>query len=326
MDDRRLNTLRLKNGSLMKRSLHFAGIFLALSLMMVLACNPKQQVDTPANAPGIEDAANAEISGIYEQSVRLSDGRYEGKRSGEGSASRPTIRLVRDISTAGDLDGDDSDETAVLLIEDSGGSGSFLYLAILARRGGAIENRSTELVGDRVQVRSLKIAGRELIMDVVQHAPGDAMCCPMQKARRKWTLDGDDLLEGPSEISGKLSLADLAVGEWALSGFGRNEPYSGDPPVSLVFEDGRISGFSGCNRYFGQISEPGSGSIDIVELGMTRMTCPEEVNDIENRYLAALEGATGYRFIFGRLALDCKTENGSTTLVFVAVANAVSGD
>jgi len=300
----------------MKQSIQMAGIFFPLVLIMVIACDSGQQTGEQGAVPGIEDALNAEFEGIYDLPVRLAEGFYEGKPFSEGNTSRPTVRLVRDIIAKGDMNGDGKDETVVLLLEDSGGSGSFLYIAVLVRRSDMIENRGTILAGDRVQVRNMRIAGGRLIMDMVQHGPGDAMCCPTQKARRSWTLAGNDLVEGTPEISGKLSLDDLRGGGWMLKQIGTDKPYSGDPPVSLVFEDGRISGSGGCNTYFGEVKEYAPGTIEIPGLGMTRMTCPDYVMDIENRYLEALSGASGYGFIAGRLALSCQTEYGPVTLVF----------
>ncbi len=317
-----VHKVNIREGMLMKAA---AGT-ISVIIIIALAIGPSCTSDEPGPAPTLVEAGEAEYYDIYDSCIRLMEGSYKGKPFAEGSASRPTVVLVRDIFAVGDLDGDGSDEKVVLIVEDSGGTGSFLYVAVLSRRGGKIRNRDTALAGDRIQVRDLRIAGGEIVINVVQHGPEDAMCCPTQKARRIWKLEKNDLVEGPAEVTGTLSLADLAGGEWTLRQFGADKPYSGDPPVSLVFEDGRISGFSGCNRYFGEVREQAPGTIEIPGLGMTRMTCPDEVNDIENRYLAALEGAIGYRFIYGRLALNCKTENGSTTLVFEAVADAVAGD
>jgi len=297
-------------------------VMLAASLAVGSSCTS----DKTGPAPTLMEAGEAEYSGIYDSPVRLIEGFYEGEPFAEGSESRPTVRLFPDIIAKGDIDGDGGDEAVVLLLEDSGGSGSFLYVAVLARRGVEIENRGTRLVGDRVQVRDMEIEGGELFMEVVQHGPEDAMCCPTQKARRKWTLAGDALLEGPSAISGKLSLDDLEGVKWALRQIDDSEPYTGDPSVSLIFENGKISGFSGCNRYFGKIIESSSGSIEIFEIGTTRMACPDEVMKIECRYLAALGGATGYGFSAGRLVLICDTEDESTTLVFMAVIDGVTGE
>ena len=51
---------------------------------------------------------------------------------------------------------------------------------------------------------------------------------------------------------------------------------------------GGVSGFGGCNRYFGDAEIDGD-KIRFGALGATRMACPAAVMDQESRFLAALE-------------------------------------
>lgn len=55
-----------------------------------------------------------------------------------------------------------------------------------------------------------------------------------------------------------------------------------------VANDGGVSGFGGCNRYFGDAEIDGD-QIRFGALGSTRMACPEAVMDQESRFFAALE-------------------------------------
>lgn len=52
--------------------------------------------------------------------------------------------------------------------------------------------------------------------------------------------------------------------------------------------DGGVSGFGGCNRYFGDAEIDGD-QIRFGALGSTRMACPAAVMDQESRFFAALE-------------------------------------
>lgn len=302
-----------------------AGV-LAATLAVGASCTSERARPGISQAPTLTDAGNAEYYGIYDYPVQLADGRYEGEPFVEGGASRPSVQLVGDLFETGDLDGDDAEEAVVLLVESSGGSGSFLYIAALFRREGRITVSGTCIVGDRVQVRSIDIDGGRVVMDVVQQGPGDGACCPSQKARRIWGLDGGDLVEKPSELTGTLSIADLAGVEWVLKQFDWNEPVPADTPVTLVFENGRLSGSSGCNRYFAEITESSPGDITIGEAGTTRMACPDEVMLLENRYLAAISGAARYSFLTGRLALTCKVGDDLKTMLFEAVEPAAPGE
>jgi len=55
-----------------------------------------------------------------------------------------------------------------------------------------------------------------------------------------------------------------------------------------VTSGGGVSGFGGCNRYFGDAEIDGD-KIRFGALGATRMACPAAVMDQESRFLAALE-------------------------------------
>ncbi len=62
---------------------------------------------------------------------------------------------------------------------------------------------------------------------------------------------------------------------------------------SILFEDGRFSGSSGCNRYGGSYTVEG----DILELGeiaSTRMACPPPGDAVERTYLGTLRGTAGW--------------------------------
>ena len=75
-------------------------------------------------APRLEAVADAIYRGIYETPVRLVNGRFEGEPFAEGGMSRPTVQLIGGVLETGDLDGDGGEEAVVLLVENSGGTGS----------------------------------------------------------------------------------------------------------------------------------------------------------------------------------------------------------
>jgi flagellar basal body P-ring protein FlgI len=68
---------------------------------------------------------------------------------------------------------------------------------VFARTRVGIDNRSTVLIGDRVKLREVRISEGQVEVDVVEHDPNDAMCCPTVEATRVWGYDGRRLLEAP---------------------------------------------------------------------------------------------------------------------------------
>jgi len=176
-------------------------VALSVLLLGVCACQP---VATTTSAPAIDELGNATYSGIYEQPVTLSNGRYSGEPFVQGGASRPTVGLVIDFRLTGDLDGDGRDEAVVELWENSGGSGTNNYLAVMAREAVGVVNLATGWLGNRVQLRAGRIIDRTIEVDVLQHGPEDAMCCPTQLATRSLIVDGHELQTVNEQIIGTL--------------------------------------------------------------------------------------------------------------------------
>ncbi|MFN2241816.1 MAG: hypothetical protein ACK2U2_05975 [Anaerolineae bacterium] len=139
-----------------------------------------------------ESLKNAEYQGIYPQPIELSDGQYEGEPFVEGAASRPTVTFMEPYAL-GDLDGDGVEDAAVLLVESSGGSGSFVYLAAVLNRDGTPQNTATTLLGDRTQVEGLTIESGQIGLKVLTHGPDDPMCCPSQESEETYVLEGGQL-------------------------------------------------------------------------------------------------------------------------------------
>jgi hypothetical protein len=137
---------------------------------------------------------NAEYQGIYAETVKLTDGSYEGEPFVEGGASRPTVTFIEPYAL-GDLDGDGVDDVAVFLIESSGGSGAFRYLAAVLNQDGKPVNVATQFIGDREQLQSITIEGGKITVNMVVHGPDDPMCCPSQETTQEYQLQGEQLVQ-----------------------------------------------------------------------------------------------------------------------------------
>ncbi len=86
----------------------------------------------------------------------------------------------------------------------------------------------------------------------------------------------------------------LAGSEWRpveLNGAGQ----PGDTKLSVQFgADGRINGFTGCNRFMGSYTTNGD-RIKISPLASTRMACEETAMQTEARFLKMLEATTEFQ-------------------------------
>jgi len=296
-------------------------VFVIMAMIAIEACSRggatgDPAVGGPVGAPTIDELAETTFAGIYDQTVTLRDGQWEGEPFVDDGASRPSVGLVTHFLLRGDLDGDGREEAAVLLWESSGGSGTRLYLAVAGRHDEDIENLATAFIGDRVQIRSGRVAGGSVILDLIQAGPGDAACCPTEKATSTWALGTEGLALVSTQITGTLSVADLEGPEWVLAELGWDQAVADGAEITLGFQDDRVTGKGGCNRYFGSVNAAAPGELRFSGMGATRMACPEPAMETEQRYLSALAGASRYSFLAGRLVLSCDTEEGPVALIF----------
>ena len=71
---------------------------------------------------------------------------------------------------------------------------------------------------------------------------------------------------------------------------------------SATFEDGRVAGSTGCNRYTGPYTLDGE-LLALGPLAVTLMACPPPRDAVERAYVAALERVAGWRVEDGGLSL-----------------------
>ncbi|HWR90363.1 MAG TPA: hypothetical protein VN260_08890, partial [Dissulfurispiraceae bacterium] len=105
--------------------------------------------------------------------MSLINGKWQGAAYSKDSAARPVINLLGDFIITGDLNGDGSDEAVTLLNLSTGGTGQWLYLAVVSRCGSGVKNIATKFIGDRVQIRGGRIKNRSIALDVVRTSPSD---------------------------------------------------------------------------------------------------------------------------------------------------------
>lgn len=118
-------------------------------------------------------------------------------------------------------------------------------------------------------------------------------------------------IEGPTWLLSGLPGHDLGP----LNGAGR--------PVTARFEGGRLSGFSGCNRFVGGYSvDRDQVSVNVGSLAGTMMACPADAMTIEGAFKGALTGPLRYTITGDRLVL---TPSSGAPLVFVREVAVLEG-
>ena len=306
----------------------FQALFMSAVLLLaaLTGCSPKDGNDAASpdkksapltTVPAMDELGSLSYTGIHDEVITLLDGRWEGESYEDGAASRPLVWLVEDFYLRADLDGEWPAEAVIILRETSGGSGVNAYVAVVARRDGSAVNIGTALIGDRVQLRAGRIVAERIELDLVQQGPNDAACCPTETVTRVWAMEEGGLQEGEPGNKGRLSLASIEGQEWLLTGMSKDEAVPDWLEATLIFINGRVSGRTGCNSFFGSVTTGDNpGEITLGQIGSTRMACPPATMELENRYLQALSSVTGFGFLHGRMALIWQQDGVVSTLLF----------
>jgi heat shock protein HslJ len=87
------------------------------------------------------------------------------------------------------------------------------------------------------------------------------------------------------------------------------------PPLNVRFHQGRVEGFSGCNRLAGSYSLD-ARKLRLGPLAGTMMMCGEEAMALENAFRRVLSGTVAWSLANGRLALT--SEAGATARLYQA--------
>lgn len=100
----------------------------------------------------------------------------------------------------------------------------------------------------------------------------------------------------------------IAGTRWALVSLAGSLP-TGDEPLTVEFAaDGKASGYSGVNRFFGGYqsaeNQPGRGSLRFSELACTKKAGPDPLMKQEAEYLMELQRADAYVAEGGLLEME----------------------
>jgi heat shock protein HslJ len=270
-----------------------------------------------SNRLSVDQLKNATYSGIYDTPVTLTNGLFEGAPFVEGGASRPTVQYIDTTETYGDMNGDGAEDAALLLVESSGGSGVFTYVASQLNQAGQPVDAGTVMLGDRTQIISMIIENNQIVVEIVTQGPDDPMCCPTQVTRKTLALQDGKLIEVGTEATGTVSLDILMGTSWVLKNFNIDQqPVLAETELTATFADGNIGGSAGCNNYNGPVSSDGGQALSVGPLVSTQMACPNETMNQETQYLGALQNASQWSYLTGQLAITYLEDETYKTLLF----------
>lgn len=150
-------------GLINKRYIKYIVLFLAVSVITLMYYfYPRPMIDSSSDGDIFNGPTTAftfdpkNTTYIIEgQSVTLSNG-VSQTESAPGSASKTITRYFGN-EAYGDVDGDDDNDAAFLITQDSGGTGLFYYVVVALRTPAGYKLTNTFLVGDRIAPQSTEI-------------------------------------------------------------------------------------------------------------------------------------------------------------------------
>ena len=156
----------------MAKRLYIWLLVAALAAVAVLIFVMRSSLDRQVPQANPSSAENLTVT-IDQQTFVMKDGVAE-QDAAPGSAARNTLRVVGEPVT-GDADGDGKPDTAMLLQNSPGGSGTFYY-AVLAVNDGAGYHASNVLpLGDRIIPKTIDFTDGRFVYRFLERKPDEPM-------------------------------------------------------------------------------------------------------------------------------------------------------
>jgi hypothetical protein len=155
------------------------------------SCAAVNNTPLPALAPADPASMTSRSPWLEAGQVTLAQGVYRAPAA-PGSAAELMIRLT-DRPAFGTLAG--KTMGAVILVTQTGGSGTLYDLALLAPERNGWINRDLVLLGDRIDIDELVLRDNQLVVEMTTHGPQDPMCCPTLQVERRFAVQENRLAD-----------------------------------------------------------------------------------------------------------------------------------
>jgi len=154
------------------------------------SCTAVNNTTLPAPAPADPASMTYRSPWLEAGQVTLVQGVYRAPAA-PGSAAALVVRLT-DRQAFGTLAG--TEAGAVVLVTQTGGTGTFYDLALLAPERNGWVNSDVVPLGDRVDIHQLVIRDNQVVVDMTTQGPQDPMCCPTLRVERRFAVQGGKLV------------------------------------------------------------------------------------------------------------------------------------
>lgn len=251
----------------------------------------------------------------------------------EGTAiDQDNVRYELLVTAEGDLDFDSDIDAVAVLVADQGRE-RFVTLHAVLRDGGRLRDVSARLIGDRMEVHRAEILDGMIRVSVRVREPGDPVTVRPSVDRTPYfalttrgltpialidVVDREDAPADGAEAGSGTPAATPALHthEWELESFDSGEGSANlrvpRERVTLRFQaelrgaadvTGRLAGFAGCNRIFGNFRVREVEAIGFYGVAAMRKRCRGRQADFEERFLEALRSVSAFEVEGDRMTL-----------------------
>ncbi len=147
--------------------------FFSVYPVFIVGCDSPSDSHTPTISDGTLANLSYPIDVVSTGFVTLEQGVY-AEPAAPDSASMTRIELSPWTAT-GDLDDNGTNDVAVVLTVETGGTGTFFYLAVIVNEKGVPVAKATQYIGDRVIIETLSIDSGEITVGLKERAAGAPM-------------------------------------------------------------------------------------------------------------------------------------------------------
>ncbi len=213
--------------------------------------------------------------------VTLKNGLAE-MEAAPGSQSKIVTRYFGN-DAVGDLNGDGREDVIFLLIQNMGGSGAFFYVVAALGTPGGYTGTNAVFLGDRIAPQSTSIKNGSAIVNFAERRPEE----PFTAAPSVGVSKTLKIVEG--KLVDTADVLKLTGRKWVWTSTKMNDGTLTMPKkpgaFALAFsEDGKVSGTTDCNNFFGSYTLSGS-QLSFSALASTKMYCE---GSEEGKFLQAL--------------------------------------
>lgn len=124
-------------------------------------------------------------------SATLKNGIY---RRGNQGGTTFSVEYLDSVIFA-DLNKNGIEEAIVLLGLSGGGSGYWIYLAVVNQLNSNPKNIDSVDLGDRIEIKSLKVIDGKIQVNLITHRENDPRCCPTLPVTWTYQLQGNKLVK-----------------------------------------------------------------------------------------------------------------------------------